>query len=462
MAISQLYPNTRPTLNLNFARSKRLDPRITFTRNSTATYVGSDGLIKTAVAGEARFDHNSNGDSLGLLIEESRTNIIRESTNLNNTAQWNTSVNPGSLNQAANQGWMVATANTTEIVAPDGTYSACKLSGNTASTYDKNYNVHVVPNASNHSMAQTTVYSYSVFINDPDGVIDSRYTLEFQHGSRYSNTNGRAIFDLVNNTVTYNSHVTSSAPGKIEPYPNGWKKLTATFNSTSAGGPRFYLKEITPRTNNVTQFSANGEKFYVWGFQIEEASFPTSYIPTSGSTVTRAADLCQITGNTWDNIFIEGSNSIVADGSFNYNVNSSTFPNSFAGPNLFTLNSDTNQVWYFYRENTSRGPVSGVGGGGTVEFFHNTVTQTTGLFKTCFTWDVPNDRTYSAWNGDLSSSNPQGRALYWVQKLRNNSNAGITIGGQNTANRTPLNGCVSRIAIYNAAMTDSALEALTL
>jgi hypothetical protein len=38
------YPEIRPTLDLNFARVKALDPRITFTRSSGGSYVGADGL----------------------------------------------------------------------------------------------------------------------------------------------------------------------------------------------------------------------------------------------------------------------------------------------------------------------------------------------------------------------------------------------------------------------------------
>ena len=57
MSIRNVFPTVRPSLNLNFARSKTLDPRITFSGTSVGTYLDSDGLIKTAVADEPRFDH---------------------------------------------------------------------------------------------------------------------------------------------------------------------------------------------------------------------------------------------------------------------------------------------------------------------------------------------------------------------------------------------------------------------
>ena len=42
------YPTIKPSLNLNFARARALDPRVGFERASVGTYVGRDGLIKTA------------------------------------------------------------------------------------------------------------------------------------------------------------------------------------------------------------------------------------------------------------------------------------------------------------------------------------------------------------------------------------------------------------------------------
>jgi hypothetical protein len=75
------------SLDLQFAADKTLTarkgPTPTFTRASTATFVGSDGLIQSAAINEARFDHDPvTLDCKGLLIEESRTNAIIQSDTL--------------------------------------------------------------------------------------------------------------------------------------------------------------------------------------------------------------------------------------------------------------------------------------------------------------------------------------------------------------------------------------------
>ena len=72
-----------PNLDLNFAGTKTLDSRITFTRASTGTYVSSDGVLQTASTNAPRFDHNpTTGESLGLLVEEARTNLLLNSATL--------------------------------------------------------------------------------------------------------------------------------------------------------------------------------------------------------------------------------------------------------------------------------------------------------------------------------------------------------------------------------------------
>ena len=78
-----------PSLDLNFADSKSLTDGVTgqnlvtFTRASSGTFVGSDGVLRTAANDVPRFDHNpTTGESLGLLVEEARTNLLLNSATL--------------------------------------------------------------------------------------------------------------------------------------------------------------------------------------------------------------------------------------------------------------------------------------------------------------------------------------------------------------------------------------------
>jgi len=70
-------------LDLRFALQKTLDPRVTFTRASSATFVDSSGVLRSATTNEPRFDHNpTTGESFGLLVEEARTNLLLNSATL--------------------------------------------------------------------------------------------------------------------------------------------------------------------------------------------------------------------------------------------------------------------------------------------------------------------------------------------------------------------------------------------
>jgi hypothetical protein len=93
--LQRLYQiaGANPSLDLNFARTKTLQDAITgrnlvtFTRaqatSDGSTYVAADGSIKTAAANEPRFNHDPiTGESLGLLVEEARTNLLLNSGTL--------------------------------------------------------------------------------------------------------------------------------------------------------------------------------------------------------------------------------------------------------------------------------------------------------------------------------------------------------------------------------------------
>ena len=122
LEVTQEYPSIRPTLDLNFAATKTLDRRITFTRDSVGTYVDENGLVKYASNNVPRFDHDpTTGESLGLLIEESRTNYV---DNSNDVSYWDRIINNATVE-----------SNTTDTleVGPDGTNTSTKITGGTNS-----------------------------------------------------------------------------------------------------------------------------------------------------------------------------------------------------------------------------------------------------------------------------------------------------------------------------------------
>ena len=76
-------PAIRPSLDLDFANGQTVDPRITFTRASTATRTNSRGLIEAVASGVPRIDFDPvTGACKGLLIEEQRTNLLLNSATL--------------------------------------------------------------------------------------------------------------------------------------------------------------------------------------------------------------------------------------------------------------------------------------------------------------------------------------------------------------------------------------------
>ena len=70
---------------------------------------------------------------------------------------------------------------------------------------------------------------------------------------------------------------------------NEWQRFSVTAQSKAGGSPYHFV--------DVDTNGSQGDTFYAWGLQVEQADYATSYIPTSGSTVTRSADVANNSGN---------------------------------------------------------------------------------------------------------------------------------------------------------------------
>jgi hypothetical protein len=291
MSISQNFPNEGPNLNLNFAGSKHLDSRITFTRSTTGTYLNANGLIATADADTPRFHHTYNGNNLqssGLLVEPSKTNIVTYSQSVDD-ASWiktNTTV----------------TANSTTTTAPDGTNTA-DLVVESAVT-----GLHSVrPSTTTLVLTANLTYTFSAFVkrNGRD--------ITLQVNNNATTPIAVVLFTWNLSTKTYvGAGIAPSYPGitntsgTIEEYPNGWYRITATFTAANTGESYFYIgadnNPSTIKTGTVSYLGDGTSGFYIWGVQVEQSSFATSYIPTEASTVTRGADTASITGTNYSSI----------------------------------------------------------------------------------------------------------------------------------------------------------------
>ena len=251
----------KPSLDLNFAGNKSLIDTttgtnyVTFSRaqsGNEATYVGSDGLIKYASADEPRFDHDPETlESLGLLIEESRTNSISYSNEFN--TQWS----------FGGSGVGVLTPNA--AIAPDGTLSASKLAAQ-----------------STRWLTRATSLS---------GISNAVVKFNLSTGT----------FDSFPSTPPTSYGITEAG--------NGWYRVhltvsNVTFSVYAKAGELSFIN-IQLLNSNAYIYSADGgdgnttQGIYIWGAQVEAGAFPTSYIPTSGSTETRAADEASITGTNF-------------------------------------------------------------------------------------------------------------------------------------------------------------------
>ena len=299
MTIKALYPTVRPSLNLDFAKTKVLDPRITFTRASTGTFVGSNGLIQTAASGAPRFNHNpATGESLGLLVEEARTNLTLYSGDFSQ-AYW-TKV---SLS--------IFTANT--IIAPDGTLTGSFIAFQNATS----------PLTSAQGLqASTGLAAGTNTLSCFAKIGTARYlALGLTNNGGEVST---AIFDLQTGTVNGSgSHPNFTVNGtSMVSAGAGWYRCSLT--STYAAGMATHISSSTSGLSGTYGASVSGDGtsgIYVWGAQIEaSASSPTSYIPTTTATVTRAADVASMTGTNFSSWYRQDEGTLLVNARIGFDL----------------------------------------------------------------------------------------------------------------------------------------------
>lgn len=258
LGVSTTLPALRPSLLLDFANSRQVDPRITFTSASTATYYDAQGVLRTAASGVPRIDHDPvTGECKGLLIEEARTNLFTYSEQFDNAA-W-TKGNASILANAA--------------IAPDGQMTAGKLVANTVASA-----AHTL--TQNCSLTSGQPYTITIFLAAAGR---SECIIGFDPGSAFS-TFQYARFNLLTGT---GSVFLGSPTFSIASVGGGWFRCSVTATAVTTGWTTCSLQPHNGTSNVYTGDGTSG--LYIWGAQLEVGSFPTSYIPSSVTFTGRAS-----------------------------------------------------------------------------------------------------------------------------------------------------------------------------
>lgn len=370
-------------------------------------------VLQTASAGQARFDHNpTTGESLGLLIEEARTNSLTYSADLGN-AYWN--------NNNIN-----VTTNT--IIAPDGTLTGDKVAANTTSGGHYSY-----PNAGIVVSAGT--YTASIYAKAGER---SRLLAALYSGSNYE----MVQFDLSNGTILQEA---VAGIASITSVGNGWYRCTVT---RTLGAVTTYFS-FGPYTNttlsNLTVFPTYaGDGFngiFIWGAQLEAGSFATSYIPTTGSTATRNADAASMTGTNFSSWFNGGAGTVFTE-SLPISATASSrvcaFSDGSSSNRILIIASTGNHLYVdAYGSN-----VADLDGG----------TYSSSVFNKQGSGYAVNDYAVTI-NGGAIASDSSGATPVGINVLY--------IGADSNGTSNILNGRIRKLAYYPIRVTNAQLQSLT-
>ena len=192
-----------------------------------------------------RLDYSGGATCPSLLLEPSRVNIIDQSEYIDALAKTGVTI----------------TAN--ETTSPEGVVNASKVAYASGAAYL----------VGGSSLTTGTDYTFSGFFKADE----SNYVIVNQAGAGAKN----AFYNLADGTHSGASGITTD----MIDYGNGWYRIIYTDNLLY-NSIRIYMSG----NGSYGNYPSVGEGFFAWGFQTEQASYPTSYIPTYGSASTRAKD----------------------------------------------------------------------------------------------------------------------------------------------------------------------------
>ena len=410
-------------LDLQFAADKTLTarkgPTPTFTRASTATFVGSNGLIQSAAINTPRFDHNPVTLACkGLLIEESRTNIITYSEDMSVANGWS---------EDSNRILWVNNATT----SPAGTTTAEKITELVLAGVSRKISVK------NVSVVTGTTYTLSVYAKAAERSF-LQITASANFTSAYQN------FDLSNGTIGSGT-ATSSA---ITAMGNGWYRcsIVAQASATASGTITVGIVPASTSTLFTAYLGADNHGIFLWGAQLEAGSFPTSYIPTTIAALTRSADVCSISGANFTGFWNQSAGTLVQvfEASPNTNTTYVSASNGNIAANSVHIDNDTGLMRSVYYSGSSIVATLNLGAVGTVGSVNKVATA----------YSV-NDFAASR-NGDSAVTDISGALPIGLSQMNIGTDERSQVPTSFFSNK-----CISFLRYYNKRLPNAKLQLLT-
>jgi hypothetical protein len=389
---------------------------ITYTATSTGVFRflgwgGFDGSIDNVSVKEVfendvpRLDYSGGASCASLLLESQRTNLLRHSTNF--SGNW-------SLDDA--------TKVSDSTISPDGNNNAITLIGNT--------------NASRHNISQSASGSVTASLS----VFAKAKELRYLQIASANSTNQYVNFDVSDGTIgTVGS---SFSDAKIEDYGNGWYRCSVTSTNQYNA---MYISLVSSLTSSWLEswtMSNNTDGLYLYGAQLEQGSYPTSYIPTTTATVTRTADVCNNAGtsatfNSTEGVLFAEIAALANDGT----------------KRRITINNGSStqfvQLEYSVTTNTIK---VGVYNGSLQGFFTETLSDLTTFNKIAYSYKANEFKLFA--NGiQLSTTITSGTTF--------SSGTLSTLSFDNGASADDFYGNTKQLMTFNEALSDEELSDLT-
>ena len=240
----------------------------------------------------ARLDHDpATNTPRGLLVEEARTNVAPNSEEFADIS--------GTTRSASN------------LLAPDGTNTADEFT----ITSDSAVHQFGGDSFSGGLITTGTVSTSSFFIK----LINGTPNIAVRGFGRGGGGSGGSypVFNLTNGTVIHAG--TQWEGASIEDYGNGWFRIAVSVNPSSATATIIHFIASGDDDGTISYTGNGTDKVAVWGLQHEIGTFPTSYIKTTGASVTRNADVATMGPTT-------GGTELVTNGT--YDTDTSGWSNS--------------------------------------------------------------------------------------------------------------------------------------